>query len=449
MSATLYAARWVLPVASAPIADGAVLVEGDTIAWVGPASNAPRVRRVELGDSVLMPGLVNAHVHLELTVLRGLLDGLAFFDWVRTLTRLRATAMSADDHLVSARLGVAEGLLAGVTCYGDTADSRAPFDALREGGARGVAYRELFGPDPAQRDTSIAECEAKLDAMERDATALVRVGVSPHAPYSVSDALFTAAAAMARARGLPLAVHIAESEAESALVVNGAGRFVEFLEGRGITVTPRARTPIALLEATGVLGADCLCIHAVRTTATDIGRLRAHGASVAHCPASNAKLGHGIAPLAALVEAGVPVGLGTDSMASNDAHDLIGEARLALLAQRAYRNDPAWGSAALALELATTGGARALGLGGVVGAVVPGMQADLAAFPLDPARRGAAEPAAQLVWAQPGVRAHLTVVAGRELVRDGRLTGVPLAAVTAPADALAARLAIARESLPR
>jgi cytosine/adenosine deaminase-related metal-dependent hydrolase len=257
--------------------------------------------------------------------------------------------------------------------------------------------------------------------MQERATSLVGVGVSPHAPYSVSDALFRATASLARAHKLPLAVHIAESEAESQLVERGSGEFAAGLRARGIDVSPRARTPIALLESLGVLDAHALLIHCLRVDADDIGAIARHDCPVAHCPASNAKLGPGVAPLAALLAAGVRVGLGTDSVASNDRMDLLDEARLASLfaTAREGRHDAL--TAGRALELATIGGARALGLGGEIGTLEVGKAADLAAFPIPAHRVPIHDPIVAAVHSLAGLPAAFVAVAGRVRVRDGLL----------------------------
>jgi 5-methylthioadenosine/S-adenosylhomocysteine deaminase len=411
----------VLPIAAPPIDDGTVVVEDDRIAWVGPRAQAPAGGADDdLGHAVLMPGLVNAHTHLELTVMRGFLEELAFFDWVRTLARARRHALDAAALLDSARLGVAEGLRAGVTTFADTGDSTAAFDALRESGARGIAYREIFGPDPAQTEASMAGLRASVDAMRALETPLVHVGVSPHAPFSVSDALFEAVAAYAVAERLPMAVHIAEGEDESLLVERAQGPFADFLRSRGIEVESRARSPITLLERCGVLAARPLLIHAVRADAPDIAAMTRHRCAVAHCPASNAKLAHGIAPLLEMLDAGLDVGLGSDSMASNNRMDILGEGRLASLQQRVRTRRADALAASQVLELATRGGARALGLGDVVGVLAAGYQADLAGFDLHGLSGPVHDVAAALVHAG-GTPARRTVVAGRVLVRDGAL----------------------------
>jgi len=414
-------ARWVVPVTSAPIADGTVITEGARIVWVGPRATAPAGGTdEELGDAILAPGIVNAHTHLDLTSLRGTLDGFTFFDWVRTLTRARA-ALTDDALRAAARDGVIEGLLGGITTYGDTAPNSASFDAMLELGVRGIAYREVFGPDPAQAAESLNGLREQVAAMRGRETGLVKVGVSPHAPYSVSDALFRAVAEYAAVEHLPVAVHIAESEAESQLIENGEGPFAEFLRGRNIFVHRRGSSPIDALVGSGLVRANTLLIHAIRLRDAEIPMLASAGCGIAHCPASNAKLAHGTAPLVELIASGARVGLGSDSMASNDRMDILDEARLAVLAQRARGHKHDTLSARAALRLATLGGAEALRLDGAIGSLEVGKQADLAAFG-SPAHTGIDDPVHALVFGARPLTARCVVVAGVVRVRDGAVT---------------------------
>ena len=396
-------------------------VDGGRIAYVGPRAGAPAGVDVELGDALLMPGLVNAHTHLELTLMRGFLEDLDFPSWIARLIAARREVCTTEMLLDAARLGVDEGVRAGITTYADTCDSGVAFDAMIERGVRGIMYQEVFGPDPAQAAESLAGLRAKVDALLPRQTATVRVGVSPHAPYSVSDALFRETARYASDAGLPIAIHIAESEPEQALVVAGAGPFAELLRARSIAVAPRGRTPIELLHRLGVLDAHPLLVHCVRADPADVGAIAESHCSVAHCPASNAKLGHGIAPLGAFLAAGIPVGLGSDSMASNNRMDLLGEARLAIVQQRSRDISHDALGAVAALNLATMGGARALGMGAEIGSLEVGKAADLAAFALPPHAAPTYGPESAAVFALHGAPALLTVIAGREVVRDGRL----------------------------
>jgi 5-methylthioadenosine/S-adenosylhomocysteine deaminase len=322
--------------------------------------------------------------------------------------------------LDAARYGIEEGLRRGITCYADTCDTGVAFDAMIERGVRGIMYQELFGPDPAQCAGSLAELREKIDNLRPRQTGLVRVGVSPHAPYTVSDSLFAAVARYARDEALPIAIHIAESQVEQDLVTEGGGVFADGLRARGIEVRRRARTPVELLAGLDVLRARPLLIHCVRIDDADIRTIARSQCAVAHCPASNAKLGHGVAPLEALLAAGVMTGLGSDSMASNNRMDILEEARLAVLFQRGRSASHHAVSAQTALRLATLDGARALGIDHEVGSLEAGKAADLAAFPLE-AIGPVHDPVSAAIFALPGTTASLVTVAGEAVLRDGTL----------------------------
>jgi 5-methylthioadenosine/S-adenosylhomocysteine deaminase len=432
-----YRARWIVPISSPPIQDGVVVVDGSRIAYVGPVEDAPAAPETDLGNVILMPGLVNAHCHLELTGMRGFLEDLDFRRWILRLTNARRAVFDRDAMLDGARYGVEEGLLAGITSYADTGDSGVAMQALREYGVRGVNFQEVFGPDPAQCEQAIADLREKVAGLRYLETPLVRVGVSPHAPYTVSDDLFRATTALAHELHLPMAIHIAESELEQQLVVDAAGSFADGLRRRGIAVEQRGKTPIELLERLGVLAAKPLLIHCVRVTDDDVSRIAASGSCVAHCPASNAKLGHGVAPLAELMSAGITVGLGSDSMASNNRMDILEEARLALLTQRARLQSYEVPAAGEVLAMATLGGAAAIGIDHQIGTLEEGKQADLAAFAIDPVGPSQ-DPVAAAVFSISAGRTRFVSVAGRVLVRDGKLT--------APREGLAGRMqSIARD----
>ncbi len=241
-----YRADWLVPVDAPPIRDGALLVDRrGRIAAIGRDSDVPAPpggRAVDLGAAALLPGLVNTHAHPELTMLRGHLEDLPFQAWIRTLMR-RKRALPDLDYDAAARAACAEAIAAGITTLAATEDSGAALGALVEAGLRGVVYREVFGPDPALADDAIADLARRVAAMRERETDLVRVGVSPHAPYTVSDPLYRAVAAFARADALPIALHIAESRAEGDLVRNGTGPFAEGLRRRGIACPPAAAPP--------------------------------------------------------------------------------------------------------------------------------------------------------------------------------------------------------------
>jgi cytosine/adenosine deaminase-related metal-dependent hydrolase len=416
-----YHARWVLPITQPPIEKATVVETNGVITYVGPRSGAPPGDDYELGEAILLPGLVNTHTHLELTAMRGFLENCQFAQWIDKLRQTRNAVLNDEMLLDSARLGIIEGLEAGITTYADTCSTGVAMTAMRELGVRGVMYQEVFGPDPSHADDAMRDLAERVTKLERDRTTLVGLGISPHAPYTVSDRLYELAARFASDRALPLAMHIAESESEFALVARAHGDFADRWHNRGIAVTVRARSPIELLERRGALERGALLIHCVRVDHTDIGVIASHRCAVAHCPASNAKFGHGIAPLLPLVAAGIQVGLGSDSVASNNRMDILDEARLAVLIHRAATQQHDAFGAHQALELATIGGARALGLDSRIGSLEVGKDADLAAFGTDtPRTTPLGDPYSAAIFALPGRSARLATVRGKVLVEHGK-----------------------------
>jgi 5-methylthioadenosine/S-adenosylhomocysteine deaminase len=372
------AARAVYPVSGPVVVDGAVLVGDDgRIAQVGPDRDVPRPGGAETIDSngLVMPGLVNLHTHLELTALGGSIEDDDFSAWIRHLRDAKDT-MSVEAFRLSAEQGVRDAWTWGTTTVADTGDSGAVVDALTSLGGRGVYYQEVFGPHPDQADEALAGLERTYEALVQRAGAAVVVGVSPHAPYTVSRPLYRLVAERAAGENIPVAVHIAESQAEADLVERGTGPFAAAWKQRGIPPIQRARSPIALLEETGVLHPGLLAIHAVRADTPDLELLRDRGCSVALCPVSNVRHGHGAPALRALRGAGLALGIGTDSVASVGSLDLFREMRAA--------RDLGGMTAEEVIELGTIGGARALGMDSQVGSLEEGKWADLCVLSCPP-----------------------------------------------------------------
>jgi 5-methylthioadenosine/S-adenosylhomocysteine deaminase len=419
----VYAARWLVPVTSPPVENGCVAVaDSGEIAFAGHADGAPSGELRDLGNAILTPGLINAHTHLDLTALRGAIPEAEFFNWIRTLVALKAEHLDAARLHASSCAGIAEGIRAGVTTFGDTSDSLEPARAMNDMHVRGVAFQEVFAPDPGQCAQAIAGVRARIEDAFGLGMPLVRAGISPHAPYTVSDDLYRAAAALARELDVPMAVHIAESAEETAYVCNGGGPFAEFLKGRGITVLPRSASPLQLLADLGVLECAPLLIHAVRLSDGDVDLIARNESPVVHCPISNSRFGHGVAPLPRLLDAGVTLALGSDSVIANDRMDMLEEARVAVLLQRAIGRRSDLLAAPQLLEMLTIGGARALGMESIVGSLEAGKRADLTAFRCDDSSASdAASPERALVHSLSGRDTTMVMVDGRELLRDGRL----------------------------
>jgi 5-methylthioadenosine/S-adenosylhomocysteine deaminase len=451
----IYCARWVLPVTSEAIEDGAVAVDGARIVGVGARASVvekfPSADTEDLGEAVITPGFVNCHSHLELTAMRGFLEPEEgdFFAWLKKVTVSRNERMSAEDIYASAAWGAVEAARAGVTSLGDASDAGASvMRALRDVGLRGTVFSEAFGPDSSLAREQFDKARAKIERLRGGETALVRLGLSPHSPYSVSPPLLEMLARFASDERLPLMIHAAESESERLLMLEGRGPFAESYARRGFTFDSPGVSTVRHLDGTGVLDTRPLLAHCVRVDDADVNLLKERGASVAHCPKSNAKLGHGRAPLAKMLGSGVNVGLGSDSVASNNTCDLLEEARFALLGSRAALDTLGGGrvvEARDALRMMTRGGALALKLEGVAGALEEGSDADLAAVRLDAAHQTPAyEPESALVFSSSARDVLLTVVAGREVFRGGRVTTVDEEELRARVLDLAGRLAGAR-----
>ena len=443
----IYTARWVVPVAASPFADGAVAVEGARIAAVGPRAEVcarfPDARITDFGAAALMPGLVNCHSHLELTVMRGFLEDVEsdFFAWLRKLTSARLFRMTAADLRVSATWGAIEAARAGVTTLGDASSAAAAsINALRDVGLRGTVFQEVFGHDARMAGEKWAKSRDQIEALHNHATELVRVGISPHAPYTVSAPLLELITDYALAKRMPVMMHAAESAAESLLLHEGRGPFAEDYARRGIEWRAPCVSPIRYLAQVGVLRARPLLAHCIRVDDADIELLGAAGASVAHCPQSNAKLGHGHAPYHKFVA--LRHGLGTDSVASNNACDLLAEARAAVLMGRAAAPEALHTlTAQQALYDATLGGARALGYEEQTGALAAGLQADVIAVRLDGAHQlPVHDPVSALIFASSGRDCIFTMVAGREIFHAGRVLTVDEERLRARVAEIGARL---------
>ncbi len=300
MRARRLAARWVIPVEGPPIEHGALLIaDNGRVASVGPDASVPRppdARSEDFGDAVILPGLINTHTHLELTGFSGHVAEHEFPAWIKRLRDLKATRTPAE-YLDAARDGLQACYAGGVTTIADTGDSGATIQALAEADASGVAYLEVFGPDAEQADDSLAGLRDRVIRAGRWAVERVRIGVSPHAPYTVSGRLLAAVARWADTEGLPLAVHVAESRAEMDFLSRGEGPFADAWQGRDIPLPPLGRTPIQWLAEHGALTERTLCIHAVQVADHDVQLLAGAGAAVAHCPRSNQAHRHGAEPL--------------------------------------------------------------------------------------------------------------------------------------------------------
>lgn len=356
-------ARWVFPVSGPPLPGGTVTIRGDRIESVDPAG--VRTPDLDFGNAAIIPGLVNAHAHLDLTGARGAVPpGADCVDWLRQVITHRRTR-NADAIAADIRAGLAESLQFGTTLIGDITSGGSSWDALADSPVWAVCFREVLGL-PYQRAMP-AWAELVEWAREHPDTPTCRVGVSPHAPYSVHKALIEAAA-----RLWPVCIHLAETTAERELLERHDGPFVPLLRDLGVwdasglapswewIVWKAARAPAAVFAHGNYLPPDC--------------RLP-QNATVVYCPRTHAAFGHPPHPFRELMGQGVRIALGTDSLASNPDLDVLAEARFI---HEHYPDVPG----VQLLRMATLNGAEALGFESVTGSLDSGKSADLLVVPL-------------------------------------------------------------------
>jgi 5-methylthioadenosine/S-adenosylhomocysteine deaminase len=414
---TIYEADWICPISSAPVRNGSIAVENGRLSRLPESSNGHT--RVAFPGCAIIPGFVNAHSHLELTILRGFLDDLPFSEWIPKLTRAKYQQLNRDEMLASARLGCVEMIRAGVTCLAEVMDLGTAWPAMREFGLQGIVYQEVFGPAESQVDQAVTDLIKKVDAFRDDETATLRVGVSPHAPYTVSGKLYEAVNWYAEQDNLRMATHIAESEDEGMFVRWGAGAFAERWTERGIPLTPGGCSPLAYIDGFGLLRPETLLVHAIDLEDADFEILRNKRPAVVHCPKSNAKLGHGVARLREIRDTGIPVGLGTDSVASNNVIDMFEEMRSAIFQQRGRSHSIDVLDAETAFRMATLDGAECLGLSADLGSLDPGKRADFVVVDLnDPAVQPVYNPISAMVYSASRHNVKATFIGGRDIKVD-------------------------------
>lgn len=383
---TTFRASWILPITRAPLQGGYVTVDDGVIVAVDEASGSAAI---DLGDVAVLPALVNAHTHLELSYLAGAIAPTArFLDWIRSVMAARRHYRDPRDPVIlsAARTAIAAARASGTGLVGDISNTLVTVPLLRDARMPARVFYELLGFNTDDPDGRVREARAAIDAV-RGPDAGVRLSLAPHAPYSVSPGLFGALRADLDAHpGDVSTVHLGESAEEVEFLARGTGGWRELLGALGVWASdwrPPGASPVTYLADLGFLDARVLAVHGVQCTGDDLARVRALGTTMVSCPRSNQHVGAGDPPLDLFYAAGVGVAFGTDSLAS--AADLNMFAELAAARQLAPNVSPRQ-----LLESATLVGARALGFGDAFGSIEPGKQAALVAVRL-PAHAGDVE----------------------------------------------------------
>ena len=389
--------------------DGALLVAGSEIAEVGLVADlrarhpAEPVR--DLGEAAILPGLVNGHTHIPMSILRGYADDLALMEWLQEHIFPAEASLTPERVRDAARFSCLELIRHGCTAFFDMYMLEdAVGDAVEEVGCRALLGESLTRFVPAINGATLDDIFARV----RDSAArwrghpTIRAAINPHAPYTTDAALLRRCRAFADELAIPLGIHLAETRAET--------------EG---CLREHGMRPVAWCDSLGLLAADTSLFHMVDVDDADLDAVTARGCAVVHNPASNMKLASGVAPLTEMERRGIPVSIGTDGPASNNAQNMVRETYLASLLQKCRDGDPRRTPAQRALDMATLGGAAALHESRI-GALAPGMQADFIALDLTaPNMQPVHNVVSNIVYAATGAENRLTVVAGRELYRNG------------------------------
>jgi 5-methylthioadenosine/S-adenosylhomocysteine deaminase len=428
-------AQWILPVdtENRQLTDHAVAIAEGRILALLPSEEARRSiqaeRIVELREHLLIPGLVNAHTHAAMTLMRGLADDMPLMTWLHH--HIWPTEQRwVDPSFVNdgTRLAVLEMLRGGVTCYNDMYFyPEVTAQVTAEAGMRaviGMIVVDFPTGYSACADDYIAKGLALHDRY-RDHP-LIRVAFAPHSPYAVSDAPLSRIHTLADEMELPIHIHPHETHDE----------IIQSLRDHG-------ERPLSRLDQLGLVGPSLVAIHMTQLDDLEIARLADAGAHVVHCPESNLKLASGFCPVAKLLEAGVNVALGTDGAASNNDLNLLGEMRTAALLGKGVAGSASAVPAATALRMATINGARALGLDDDIGSLEPGKSADIVALDLrDSHTQPLYHPVSQLVYAAGRHQVRQVWIQGRQIIRDGAPTRIDSVEVIAAAKAWAERISV-------
>jgi 5-methylthioadenosine/S-adenosylhomocysteine deaminase len=418
---------------------GSVAIDGSTIVAVDRADTIRRRFRardtIEAWGSIVLPGLINTHTHAPMVLYRGLADDLALMDWLQKYI-FPAEAKTVSPAFVRAgtRLAALEMIQSGTTTYADMYYFEEEIaKETKAAGLRGVLGQTIIQFPVADAKTpadGLARTEAFIKEWKGDP--LITPAVAPHAMYTLDGPTLMACRELARRYNVPTIIHLAETQAETQ------------------TAQERYRSsPVAYLEALGFLGPGVLAAHGVWVSEPEIALLKSRGVGVSHNPESNMKLASGTAPVPGYLKAGVSLGLGTDGAASNNDLDMFEAMRVAALLHKHESGDPRVMSAREALEMATLGGARALGMHTELGSLEPGKRADVIVVSMNSARQTPLyDPVSHLVYTTRGSDVQATIVDGKVLMRSRKVLTLDEQAVLKEARALAETVRAAVRSRP-
>lgn len=445
----LIGARYVIPVSGEPIEHGAVVTQGDKIVAVGLRAELelqyPHEEVKDYGMAAIIPGFVDNHTHLEYTAMRGLIEDAPYSAW-KYEVMLREPAMTRQDWEDSALFGALEAARSGITTVADITKSGASGRAANQVGLRSVIYCEVETMDRKEVDETMARAAAQISNWRATwDPAITTVGIAPHSAYSCHPHLFKKVAEFAQ-DGTPVAMHLAGSVEEYQFVKYGSSMLGHEVrsqyDAEAPLWLPTGVSPVRYVQQWDILHApNVMAVHCTQVDDDDIEILAENNVSIAHCPRCNSKLSMGILPLGKMLQAGLVVGLGTDSPASSNSMDNFEEMRIGLLVQRAAFGKDHFFTAEQFLQMATIEAARALRMEDEIGSLEVGKRADIVVVDMsDSAQVPTQHPEAALVHTAHQNNVVLTVVNGEVIFERGKFSRVELADLASRAELIRAKL---------
>lgn len=406
----LISASWVLPISQRPIRNGAILLKGDSILEIGPKKELLKKNsssyKVNLGNVVLLPGFVNTHCHL---VHEGRPDSPRdFSSWFEEMVRsVRKQQKTKKGFKLVVKRGVQELIHSGVTTVADSGPSVVPLKILKKSGLRSIFYHEIFGFIEKDPKTLMARLNQQIKKIQEKLPSRVQYGLAPHSPYTMPTQMFRELSRFCEREQIPFTTHVAESPEETLFFQKGNGAISKIFPGRN-KLLPRSRSSIQYLSSNRIFGNHLLLVHCVQVDKRDISLMAKKGSNVSYCPTSNHFLNVGKAPIHEFLEKKISVGLGTDSVATSGSLNFFQTLRDAALLGNL--------SSEQVVQMATLGGAKAMGLEKQIGSLQKGKKADLIAIDLkDHDFKKPVEIFQHLVWKSQPRDLILSMVDGKKI----------------------------------
>lgn len=441
-------AKWVLPITKKPVSNGVVVIKGKKIEAVLKESeflaSYPDLKARDFGDAIIMPGMVNAHTHLETSIFRGLIDDQSNVSFILDVER-NFRKLNDDDIRISNNLGLIASLGAGITTVGTMVLKDVGVEQIRDSGIRSSVFLEIKEMSEKNVAENVARIAQRLEQAHSSIGDLMQLGLAPSSCYSVGPRLFKEIADFSHHEKVKLCIHLSESKPENHFVKYGSTRLAndyrELMNWKDYLWQPLGVSPTKYLHDWGIFDADLIAVHVAEVDSNDLNILETHNIPVISCSRHTARLGGSFTPIGRLIDRKMNFGIGTESLASSSNMDMFEEIKLCLLLTRRQERAVKDITAKLFVEAATLGGAKVLGTDSSVGSLEQEKQADLIVVDMKESHQMAArDPYSALVYNSNESDVIYTMVGGNVLYENGEFSSIDRAAVAVAADKLVRRL---------